>query len=51
MRGSGFIVAINNDPRAPIFDIAHLGLIGDIYEVMPLVAEAVLSRRKGGTPA
>ena len=44
MRGSGCIVAINSDPLAPIFDIAHYGLAGDLYEILPtLIAQC----RKG----
>jgi electron transfer flavoprotein alpha subunit len=48
MRGSYYIVAMNKDPQAPIFNIAHLGLVGDIYEVLPLVAEIARSRRREG---
>lgn len=35
MRNSDFIVAINQDPHASIFDIAHLGLVGDLYDILP----------------
>lgn len=35
MRNSEFIVAVNNDPHASIFDIAHLGLVGDLYDILP----------------
>ena len=35
MRGSHKIVAINNDPGAPIFKIAHYPIIGDLYEEIP----------------
>lgn len=35
MRNAGLIVAINTDERAPIFDVAHIGLVGDLYEVLP----------------
>jgi electron transfer flavoprotein alpha subunit len=35
MRNSDFIVAINQDRRAPIFDIAHEGFVGDLYDILP----------------
>jgi len=35
MRSSACIVAINSDPTAAIFDIAHYGFAGDLYEVLP----------------
>lgn len=38
MRGSSRIIAINRDRGAPIFNIAHYGLVGDLYEVLPLLA-------------
>ncbi len=46
MKGSACIVAINTDPKAPIFDVAHYGAAADLLEVVPLLKEAV-EKRKG----
>lgn len=41
MDKSEFIISINNDPDASIFNISHVGLIGDLYEVLPAFIEKV----------
>lgn len=41
MRTSKNIVAINKDPEAPIFNLARFGVVGDIYDVLPPLTEAL----------
>jgi electron transfer flavoprotein alpha subunit len=48
MQGSGTIVAINKDRRAPIFELADLGVVGDVHEVLPRLAELLEARRNHG---
>ena len=41
MKGSDCIVAINSDPAAPIFDVAHYCVVGDVNEILPRLIERI----------
>ncbi|MBL8930966.1 MAG: electron transfer flavoprotein subunit alpha/FixB family protein [Kineosporiaceae bacterium] len=46
MQGSKTIVAVNKDPKAPIFTIADFGVVGDLHTVLPQLTEEI-GRRRG----
>ena len=46
MQESDFILAINRDPHAPIFDVATMGIVGDLYEVIPAMIKEIRARKE-----
>jgi electron transfer flavoprotein alpha subunit len=51
MDQSSKIIAINTDPNAPIFDIAHYKIVGDLRKVIPKMIEAYREDRTLGDEA
>ena len=39
MKNSDTIIAVNKDPKAPIFNVAHYGIVADMFQVIPLLTE------------
>ena len=46
MQDASKIIAINNDPEAPIFDVCHYGIVGSAMNVIPMLIEAYKHKLK-----
>lgn len=47
MKGARTIVAVNKDPEAPIFEIADVGVVGNLFDVVPALTEEIKKARAG----
>jgi len=47
MDGAEHIIAINTDPKASIFKVAHVGITGDLYKIIPELIEKIKSQKAG----
>ena len=45
VKGEPFIAAVNKDPAAPIFDVASVGIVGELQELVPLIEQAIRERK------
>jgi electron transfer flavoprotein alpha subunit len=45
MQNSECIISVNTDPKAPIFDGSHYGVVGDAVELIPLLTEKIIARK------
>ena len=48
MENSNVVIAINKNETAPIFDVADLGIVGDVHTILPRLNEAVKNAKAAG---
>jgi electron transfer flavoprotein alpha subunit len=51
MKSAGLIVAVNTDRSAPVFNIAHYGIVSDVLDVVPALSKAIESKKGVGSHA